>query len=409
MLQGEQRQGVAFGRRLGQCMEDPQSFINEALKILARIERGKANPLVLAAFLGSIKANHPELVERTLDIVANDQSLTPYLIELTRLARPTLADLHRALHSVEIGAISVDKLKMFSYGSVLNHLSPQDFINFTDQLLAHGTPGAWVALDILSSHRYDEPADWTTWKALFRKALMHPALSFDEFPVDADISAWQDVTMKLLDGGDNDLARDILQKMLAVCTNERFCFKFENAFKALLHTLLSRYTDIAWLMLSDALLSKDVGMVPTLSDLLIPGMEDEKYEQAPGALSILSDDLLLKWCREHPTTAPSILMRIIQLFQREGERWAWTPLARTVIDRYGAQRAVLSALTFNLGIYAWSGSLVPYYAKRVKPLEDLRTHRFPEVRRWAGEQLRYVQQQINRESIHDAEQELGIH
>jgi hypothetical protein len=157
------------------------------------------------------------------------------------------------------------------------------------------------------------------------------------------------------------------------------------------------------------LLSNDMVMVPTLSDMLGPGMENEKHEQEPGALSTLPDDLLLKWCQEHPTAAPSILMRIVKLFEREGERWTWTPLARKVIDRYGAQRAVLSALRSNLGIYAWSGSLVPYYMKQVEPLEELRTHHLPEVRRWAGEQLRYVQQQIDRESIHDAEQELGVH
>jgi hypothetical protein len=162
-------------------------------------------------------------------------------------------------------------------------------------------------------------------------------------------------------------------------------------------------------MLSNALLSNTMGMIPALSDLLRPGMEDEKQEQEPGAISALPEDLLLKWCQEHPKTAPSVLIRIIQLLQREGEQWTWTPLARAVIDRYGANPSVLSALTSNLGIYAWSGSLVPYYAKRVKPLEALRTHPLPEVRRWAGEQRRYVQQQIDRESVRDAEQELGIH
>ena len=99
----------------------------------------------------------------------------------------------------------------------------------------------------------------------------------------------------------------------------------------------------------------------------------------------------------------------MRLFQREGEQWTWTPLARTVIDRYGAQREVLSALTSNLGIYYWSGSLVPYYEKQVKPLEQLRTHHIPEVRRWAGEQLPYVQQQIGRQSTYDAERELRIY
>jgi hypothetical protein len=79
VLQGEQRQARAFGRRLGQCLEEPEALINEALKVLARLNRTDANPLVLAAFLGSLKATHTELVERTLDAVANHQHLRSYL------------------------------------------------------------------------------------------------------------------------------------------------------------------------------------------------------------------------------------------------------------------------------------------------------------------------------------------
>ena len=92
----------------------------------------------------------------------------------------------------------------------------------------------------------------------------------------------------------------------------------------------------------------------------------------------------------------------------KGKRWTWTSLSRAIIDLYGAQQAVLSAFTVNLGTYSWSGSVVPYYARQVQPFEELRTHRIPEVRRWAGEQLRYVQLQIGQESTHDAEHELGI-
>src|SRR5207244_7502713 len=182
-----------FGRRRRQCIDEPEPFINEALKVLARLNRRNANPLVLAAFLGSIKENHLELVEHTLDIVAHEQSLSPYLLELTRLIKPTLPDLHRVLRLVETEHIPVSDLKIFSYGSVLNHLVSTDFIHFIDTLLAYGSPGIWTALDILLMHRYDEPADWTIWKSQFRRIIMHPELKFVDPPKIADISSWQDV------------------------------------------------------------------------------------------------------------------------------------------------------------------------------------------------------------------------
>ena len=77
VLQGEQRQAFPFGQRLGQCLEEPERFIQMALKELAGLNTEDANPMVLAAFLGGVKARDPGLVQRTLDAVANDPTPLP--------------------------------------------------------------------------------------------------------------------------------------------------------------------------------------------------------------------------------------------------------------------------------------------------------------------------------------------
>jgi hypothetical protein len=71
VLQGEQRQAFPFGQRLGQCLAEPEVFIHTALKELASLNTKDANPMVLAAFLGGVKARDLGLVQRTLDAVAN--------------------------------------------------------------------------------------------------------------------------------------------------------------------------------------------------------------------------------------------------------------------------------------------------------------------------------------------------
>ena len=295
VLQGEQRQGFAFGQRLGQCIEEPQPLIYEALKALSRLDREHANSLVLAAFLGSIKGNHPQLVKQTLDTVANDRTLTSYLTELTRLIRPTLADLHRILHLVETGAIPVDELKMFSYGSVLDHIQLQDFIDFTGELLTHGTPGVWVALEILLLHRYDEPEDWTTWKPLLRKILIHPELNFINPPKMADLYHWQEVTNKLLKEADPELAEHIIHRILEACTNHYFHFEFEHVFQPVLRCTLMSHPDIAWPLLSNALLVDAGEAVHDLTDILRDRLRPRtEIEEEPSILSILPENSLLE-------------------------------------------------------------------------------------------------------------------
>jgi hypothetical protein len=95
--------------------------------------------------------------------VANNQRLCPYLVDLTRMARPALSDLQRVLRVVERGYIPVSALETFSYGSVLDHLPPKDLIAFTDQLLAYGSVGAWTALTILFLYGHDEKEHWNTY------------------------------------------------------------------------------------------------------------------------------------------------------------------------------------------------------------------------------------------------------
>jgi hypothetical protein len=405
VLQGEQRQGLAFGQRLGQCIEAPSPFINQALKVLGSLNRETANASVLASFLRSVKARDTELVQRTLGAVANDPRLHHYLVDLTRMARPSLSDLQRVLRLVEAGYIPVGDLKIFAYGGVLDHLRPDDVIAFTDELLVYDSIGAWTALDILFLYQHGDVGRWNACKNQYRKTLMHPRVNFIEQPIMADLYHWQVVANKLLEEKDTELAQALMTIILAACMSRHSSLSVNDVFQPVVKSLLEHYRDAVWPLLSGALLSDDIVAVHRLSNLI--GNRFEK-EEGPGVLFTLPQEFLLEWCQTHPTTAPALLARTIPLFQREGERWTWTPLARAVIDRYGAQQAVLSAFTANLGTYSWSGSLLPYYERQVYPLEQLRHHHIQEVRLWAGIQLGYVRRQILRESTRDAERELGI-
>ena len=158
-------------------------------------------------------------------------------------------------------------------------------------------------------------------------------------------------------------------------------------------------------ILSEALLSDDVLTHYYITDILGARFTNE---DTLGALFTVPDDVLLEWCAIHPTRAPAALARMMPLFQHTGDTWTWRPLAQAVIDRYGDQKAVLSALTANIGMYSWTGSLVPYYERQMSPMAQLRHHHLPKVRNWAGEHLRYVQEHIKQETTREDERNFGI-
>jgi hypothetical protein len=364
VLQGEQRQGFAFGQRLGQCIEDPSRFIDQAVKVLGSLNRESANASVLASFLGSVKTRDAELVQRTLDAVANDPNLRHHLVDLTRLAKPALSDLQRVLRLVETGCLPVGDLKIFAYSSVLDQLPPNDVIAFTDEMLAYDSVGAWTALDILSLYQHGDVERWNACKHQLRKTLMHSGVNFVDQFIMADLYHWQVVANKLLEEKDAELAQALMTKILTACTVIRSSLGGDDVFQPVLKSLLEYHRDAVWPLLSDALLSDDIVAVHGISNLI--GNRFKK-EESPGVLFTLPNEFLLEWCQTHPRTAPAVLARIMPLFQPEGENWAWRPLARTIIDRYGGQEAVLSGFTANLGTHSGWGSLEPI--RKVQRLE----------------------------------------
>src|SRR2546430_17652476 len=85
----------------------------------------------------------------------------------------------------------------------LDHLSPDDLIAFTDQLLAFGSTGAWIALDLLFMYQLGASERWNACKQQFRKLLMHPNFHFVGELRELDLYHWQDVVSKLLEEEDH--------------------------------------------------------------------------------------------------------------------------------------------------------------------------------------------------------------
>jgi hypothetical protein len=54
LFEGEQRQGLAFGQRLGRTIQNPLPFIDAVLSVLREITGQRRNVVVLSGFLGGI-------------------------------------------------------------------------------------------------------------------------------------------------------------------------------------------------------------------------------------------------------------------------------------------------------------------------------------------------------------------
>lgn len=410
IFQGEQRQGYPFGFRLARKITKPESFIDATLNVLRQLPPEIGNPMVLCGFLSGIKPTHPDLVQKVLDMVGNDDALIRYIVDLTRFAGPAEGDLERIIRLVQLTKVPVGQLNAFAYGSVLDALPMPVVTKFCDAMIALGVEGAAVALHVLYMYCWNDEEKQKACREESRKILMVNGLL--SYP-NVDEHAWEQQVLSLLEStdGDQELAIHVTQEVIDVCANAEI-YRVDHALAPVLRVILSKYPEQVWYLFAEAFLAKNPRLHVQINHLLGAPSPDR---QQPVILSIPLE-ILLQWCsKEHE--APVFLARIIPLFEvgegREeavsNEAISWTPLALSILDKFGTRPEVLSAINTNMATKSWSGSLVPYLRRDIQALEQLLNHELPTVRQWARGSITHIGQLVEQERRRDEEYELGIY
>lgn len=406
ILQGQQREGYTFGRRLGEITEDPEIFISHAIKHLSEIPQEEANPYVLAGFLATIQDR--ELASSTLEKISSDEKLYNHIIDLTRLIKPSETDLNRVLSIVNSGKIPVESLHSFAHGSVLSHLSTRIITSFCEKITHYGLEGHWCALNILFLHCFGDENRWAASKDLFRSILLADGLLLKNGQsFHPETYYWEETAKKLLTSEEKDieLAEHIAEDIVFSCKQRNFSPYVDYTVQPILEILLTRYLDISWPTISECLLSDDWRTVFNLTHLLSPRIGGDG---GSGVLSVVDSDFLFRWCKDNSPKAPTVISRIMPLFSKEGDSCTWHPFAKSIIDNFGSIKEVLSEISANMGSCGGWGSLIPHYQQRVSLMDELKNHPLPEVRQWAIGNLEWLNELIRHEVMREEEWDLGI-
>ena len=167
--------------------------------------------------------------------------------------------------------------------------------------------------------------------------------------------------------------------------------------------LIGKYFDEVWLDLSEALVCEgERYMLYYKLKSIIGSMTS--YENEVGILFKANhNDALLDWCAKYPLVAPERLMLMVPLYGENG----FSDIVLKLIDLYGEQEGVLTALSCNMGSFSFVGSVVPLYEKQYRCIEQISIHRFEKVRTWSVKMLSSLKKKIELEKNRDAEGMFG--
>ena len=125
----------------------------------------------------------------------------------------------------------------------------------------------------------------------------------------------------------------------------------------------------------------------------------------------LSEETLLAWCHANPEQAPAFAAKCLPILSAAGSdpgHHHLHPVMSWLIDDFGGRVDVQEAFESNLLTTGPVSSLADHYASHEAPLEVLRGHRTPAVRRWARRLSRELRQLIAHKRTDEEERMAGL-
>ena len=403
VFEGKQNRGYEFGHALGKYLDQDEFFIKEALSNLKNTPPERANSSVLCGFAYSVSSKNPNLIQKMLDSIVDDEDLYIHAINLTCSIKAQKNDLDRIIELVKKGKFYPNDMRQFAYGGTLKHLSPDDVISFCEDIIYFGNEGIPPALEVIFMYIFKDDEKFKLCKDDIQKILEIPDILFEfESTSNMDVHHFTELVSRLLDEERNDqFAINISKVIVRTFSSEKFMVGLISSLKPILRILLSKYRDVTWPIFGEALLSDY-----RTSYLFMPDNNAKHYSE--GVLTELSDDFLIKWCNDNSKKAPVIVAKLVPLFVKEDETYSFHPIAKSLIYNFGDRTDVQSAIDSNMWTFSYAGSRTPYYEKQIEAIKKLETDTNPKLGSWCSKIIKILNERIEYENGRKEEEKIGI-
>lgn len=214
-----------------------------------------------------------------------------------------------------------------------------------------------------------------------------------------DDDYWHVLRKILEDDANPDFAREIMRSILLLVEQSDDMHYKDYNIEDCMGLLIGKYFNEVWHDLSEALVCDGERYVLYYKLKSILGSMTGYNNELGILFQTDHREALLAWCAKYPLIAPERLMLMVPLYKEDG----FSDIVRKLIDLYGEQEGVLTALSCNMGSFSFVGSIVPLYEKQLRCIEGLSNHNSEKVRTWSVKMSTYLKKQIDIEKNRDAE------
>lgn len=403
---GLQRQSHLFGKFLVMYAKSWEPLLSRATEIIAE-NRGD-NPSFMLGLLSGIFDVSPDDWASVVNDLYKNQQLWKHFASIVATGRVSETHLIKLVDLIESSSMNASTVLVLSSGKPLDHLPLQVVTNFALTLSTLSSHACWYALDVLTMYCHGADERLTQARPALKKIVLKAAFSSVADGPQLGMYQWGLVVNRILDDlAETDFALELAQSLLQQ-QFERIDFSDRvHYIGPAISKLFANFGEIVWPLFAAVIKDSTPLQEHLLSELLSSGINYEKH--VPSILANLPENVLREWCIAEPTRGPEFVARITDVFSAEDEDVLISSRAKFLLDEFGDNDRVLSALSANFSTFGWTGSIVPYYKREKLAIATLSGHTKASVRAWVAKRTAYLDKMIERETQRDQEGEWGVY
>jgi hypothetical protein len=404
LLNGEQKQAYSFGYQLALDIGDIEQLLEQSLMRL--LAANPANPSFIIGIYRGIFERSSEVWQEYINKILADDHFIYLYPDVIRTGDIQKRHLDIFLQLICSGTLSPNSAKVLCYGSVTSGIPPNTIAEFCLSLAELNDDARWPALNILYMYCFGKQENIETLRNPLKRLVSIVPLYEERKGATIDMHEWSDLAQKLLKVRDEEFTVALTNQLIIACKHGLNHSDIWNYIKPLLLNLMREYGNVLWPILGIAVVEAEGMNRYWLQQLL--DRENSFENQQPCVLSVLPVDSVITWCKEHPELGPSFVANCVNVFEPIDEQQKPSNLFVALLEHFGDDKRVVSALGANISTRGWSGSLVPYLESDKASLSILLKHKSNNVRDWVTNHIEYIDKQIEVESVRDEEDDFGL-
>jgi DNA-binding ferritin-like protein (Dps family) len=405
LLEGEQKQAYVFGCQLVLEVETYAGLLETVLNTLRNIET--PNISFCLGLLNGVFQKSENSWQSYIEQIASDKILVRYYPDFIRTGKIQENHLEKLLALIKIGFLPYNSPLVLSYGRVTDGISPDIIANFCLRLSQFNDIATWTALNVMFMYCLGNEAKFEATREALKTLVTKVSFGKGVRADHSDIYNWQEITKKLLHSEDKEFTLAICKQVLKATVDGFDHGSIWDSIKPLLIDIMQEQGAELWPLFGDAIVSANSTQRYWLQQLL--ERANGLFDRLPSVLSVLPTEIIVSWCQENRENGPQFVARCINIFKPVDNQQQPTDLFIALLENFGDDEYVGSALSANLGLRSTSGSLLPYLESDKRALKPLLEHSNNIVRTWVKNEISYLNKRIKYESMLEDERELGIY